>query len=120
MPVGCLMMRRNLNTTLRGRVRANPMADYDALPPSLRRWLAAADLPWSPRSVRKIWTRALVQSGGDPAAALAVVDRSARKTLARDAVRIWGRAHPSCALVTAPDHPPVATDNRNGPAQAES
>lgn len=95
------MRRRNLNTTLRGRPRANPMAEFDALPPPLRRWLAEASLPWSPRSVRKIWLRALAQHGGDVTAALVVLERAAQKTLARDLPRIWGGAHPACACPAA-------------------
>lgn len=45
---------RNLRSTLRRRARQNPMRDFDALPPELRKWLHGAALPWSPRSVRRI------------------------------------------------------------------
>jgi hypothetical protein len=34
------------------------MRAYDALPPALRRWMAAAALPWSPASCLTIWNRA--------------------------------------------------------------
>ncbi|MDP2580993.1 DUF6525 family protein [Shimia thalassica] len=58
---------RNLSTALSGRRSQNPMREFDALPPELRRWLAQAALPWSARSVRKIWRKGL-QEGGVPAA----------------------------------------------------
>lgn len=51
---------RNLGDTglpLRRR-GGNPMQEFDALPPDLRRWLAQAALPWSPASCRRIWQRA--------------------------------------------------------------
>ena len=43
------MSRRNVRTSLRARRHTDPMRDYDALPPPLRRWLAEARLPWSVR-----------------------------------------------------------------------
>lgn len=39
------------------RRSTDPMADFDALPPPLRRWLAHADLPWSPASCLKLWRK---------------------------------------------------------------
>lgn len=86
------MRQGNLRTSLRRRPARDPMREYDALPPPLRRWLAAACLPWSPRSARRLWTRALARHGGDIAAALACLDRAEERTLARDAPKIWGRA----------------------------
>nr|WP_281244852.1 DUF6525 family protein [Albimonas pacifica] len=60
---------------LRARRRAgDPMAEFDRLPPALRRWLAEAALPWSPRSAARAWARARRASGGDEAAALAALD----------------------------------------------
>ena len=54
-----MMCRGNLGQTrLAKRRRASdPMSEFDALPPDLRRWLANASLPWSPRSCLKIWRR---------------------------------------------------------------
>lgn len=80
-------IRRNLNSRLKRRRRAgDPMQAYDALPPDLRQWLAAACLPWSPASALRIWTKA----GGrrDPAAATARLDAAEQAMLKRDA-RVW-------------------------------
>lgn len=92
------MRRRNLGTSLRCRPSADPMRAFDALSSPLRRWLAGACLPWSPRSVRKVWASALARHGGDVSAALANLERAERKTLARDIPRIWGRGYPGLAL----------------------
>lgn len=92
------MKRRNLNTSLRRRQQADPMREFDALPSVLRRWLNEAQLPWSPRSARRVWVRALARHGGDAAAAIASLDRAERKTLSRDAPKVWGRAHPANGL----------------------
>lgn len=87
-------MQRNLNTTLRRKVQVDPMRDFDALPPELRRWVTEARLPWSPRSVRKVWTRALARNAGNRDAALASLDNAEYATLTRDMQKIWGPAHP--------------------------
>ena len=58
------------------------MADYDQLPPDLRAWIAAAALPWSPRSVARAFRRALADHAGDREAALAALDASQRRRLA--------------------------------------
>ena len=78
-------MTRNLGeTSLRARRRSgNPMQTYDALPTPLRQWLSQASLPWSPASARKIWTRAQAK-GLSLDEALATLQRSETKTLARD------------------------------------
>ncbi len=62
------------------------MRAYDALPPELRQWLAAACLPWSPASAKRIWIRA----GGthNPEATKTRLDAIERAMLKRDA-RIW-------------------------------
>ncbi len=95
------MRRRNLNTALRRKPQADPMGTFDALPPALRRWLSQACLPWSPRSARRLWLRALARQGGDTTAALASLDRAERAALSRDQPRIWGGAHPGSG--PAPD-----------------
>ncbi|RYH01608.1 hypothetical protein EU805_13190 [Salipiger sp. IMCC34102] len=84
-------MSRNLGqTSLKRRQSNNPMRDFDALPPELRRWLADASLPWSPRSCRRIWMRARSDGCGIDTV-LARLDRAQAKTLARDTVQIPGQ-----------------------------
>lgn len=75
MPAPAKPTRRGHNTgaaSLRRRWRAgDPMAQYDRLPPELRHWLAAAHLPWSPRSAARAYAAALTASHGDKPSALA-------------------------------------------------
>ena len=73
--------------------KVNPMAAYDRLPPDLRSWLAGAALPWSAASVLRVWRRALDETGC-PKAALNRLQRAEAKTLAREAVAIWGPTYP--------------------------
>ncbi|MCF1707825.1 DUF6525 family protein [Tabrizicola sp. J26] len=73
-------MTRNLRSALPVRYRAGGMAAYDRLPPELRRWLAAAALPWSVQSALRIWQRARAE-GRDP---VQMLTRAEQKTLARD------------------------------------
>lgn len=88
-------MATNCRSTLgRRRVARSPMADFDRLPPAARRWLAAAVLPWSARSVARVWHKALHESGGDENAALAYLDRVEQARLASETARIWGPLHP--------------------------
>ncbi|MBO6922217.1 MAG: hypothetical protein JJ859_08380 [Roseicyclus sp.] len=69
-------------TTLQRRKRAcDPMRTYDALPPELRRWIAQAALPWSPRSCARLWKKAR-QRGLGAEAALATLERAQAGTLA--------------------------------------
>lgn len=91
------MRAGNLSTSLRLRARANPMAAFDALPRDARRWLAQACLPWSPRSVRRLWARAIVEARGDARAARARLDAAEARHLARDAAAVWGPRHPGAA-----------------------
>ena len=69
------------------------MAAYDRLPPDLRAWLAAAALPWSTKSVLKVWRKAL-RRGGDPKAALARLGAVEAATLAQESPKVWGGSHP--------------------------
>ncbi|WP_339949675.1 DUF6525 family protein [uncultured Albimonas sp.] len=70
-------------TALRARRRAgDPMAEFDRLPQPLRRWLARAVLPWSPRSAARAWSRARRACNGDEAAALARLDALQAQALA--------------------------------------
>lgn len=88
----------NGRTALRRRVRrAEPMAEYDRLPPELRRWLAGAALPWSPRSARRAWAEALARTAGDRAGALHLLEERQRRRLARDTLATWGPEHPGLA-----------------------
>ncbi len=87
---------RNLRSTLKRRARQNPMRDFDTLPCELRHWLHGAALPWSPRSVRRIWDRALIGASGDRTRALAMIAKIEAGLVARDARSIWGAGHPAC------------------------
>jgi hypothetical protein len=70
------------------------MREFDRLPPALRQWLAQAHLPWSTRSVRRIWLRHHL----DTTEALRFLERAERATLARDTAKIWGKAHPQAKV----------------------
>lgn len=59
------------------------MAEYDRLPPPLRAWLAAAKLPWSPRSAARVW-RAAAAGPARQAEALARLDALEARRLAAD------------------------------------
>ncbi len=61
----------------------DPMAAYDRLPPDLRKWLREAKLPWSPKSCRAIWTKAIRQ-GLSAEDALDRLDRAELRTLQRE------------------------------------
>jgi len=78
-------MARNLRCGFARRRRAvRGLEDYDRLPPPLRHWLAQAALPWSVRSARQVWRRALAESGGDVARALARLDAAEARQLSRE------------------------------------
>lgn len=85
---------RNLNSGLRRS--AGSMRLHDSLPAPLRGWLKQAALPWSERSARRVWDRALRDSRGDVVAAVARLDRAEARLLARDAPHVWGPLHPAC------------------------
>lgn len=78
------MRSGNLGRTgLRRRRRDGcPMADFDRLPPDLRAWLAAAVLPWSPRSVLQAFGKALALHKSDRTAAIEELDRLEERRLA--------------------------------------
>ena len=82
-------MTGNLGSTkLRKRRRAtDPMTAYDALPPPLRCWLAAAALPWSPQSCKRIWDKAR-SKGLSVDDAITLLTTTEQKTLSRDMVFI--------------------------------
>jgi len=103
------MRRRpsNVQTALKRRSRSgDPMDVFDRLPPDLRRWLAGAALPWSPRSAQRIWHKSLARHGGDTAAALSHLSRVEQAMLSRDMTEIWGNPHPGAqACNAATKHP---------------
>ncbi|MEM6635599.1 MAG: DUF6525 family protein [Pseudomonadota bacterium] len=76
---------RNLGqTSLRRKRRASdPMAAFDALPAPIRRWMSQAALPWSPASVRRIWSKSRAK-GLSPEEALVCLSEAEARTLARD------------------------------------
>ncbi|MGB0607603.1 MAG: DUF6525 family protein [Paracoccaceae bacterium] len=78
-------MSRNLGqSSLRRRRRADdPMAAFDSLPAPLRQWLSEAALPWSPASVRRIWSKSLAR-GLTPEDTLLSLSQAEARTLARD------------------------------------
>ena len=88
--------RANRGTTSLKRKarREDPMREYDGLPQELRAWVAAADLPWRPKSVRRSFERALAETG-DVRRALEELDRLQERLIAKDAKKIWGEVHPS-------------------------
>jgi hypothetical protein len=78
-------MTRNLGqTSLRRKRRpGDPMAAFDGLPAPVRQWVAHAALPWSPTSVRRIWSRSRAKELSDNEA-LALLRQAEVRTLARD------------------------------------
>lgn len=83
-------MRGNLGkTNLKLRRRnEDSMREFDRLPPELRAWLAAAILPWRPRSVRSAFERALARTK-DHSRALQELDRLQDRLIAKDARGVW-------------------------------
>ena len=92
-------MPRNLGDTRlkRPQRRASAMQEFDRLPPDLRQWLSAANLPWSARSAQRAYAKALKRCR-DSEAALRELDALQDRLIAKDAARVWGADHPaSCA-----------------------
>ena len=78
-------MNRNLGqTSLRRKRRSgDPMDTVDGLPAPVRQWVAHAALPWSPASVRRIWSKSRAKGLSDDEA-LALLRQAEARTLARD------------------------------------
>ena len=78
-------MSRNLGqSSLRRKRRGgDPMVAYDGLPAPLRQWLSEAALPWSPASVRRIWSKSKAK-GMTPEETLLSLNQAEARTLARD------------------------------------
>lgn len=84
-------------TSLRLRRRnEDPMREFDRLPAELRAWLAAAALPWRPRSVRRAFDKALAETG-DVGEALSRLTALQGRLVSRDAAVVWGAHHPAAA-----------------------
>lgn len=78
-------MSRNLGqSSLRRKRRSgDPMSAYDGLPAPVRLWLSEAALPWSPASVRRLWSKSRAK-GLTHEETLASLNAAEAKTLARD------------------------------------
>lgn len=78
-------MTHNLGqTSLRRKRRAgDPMDAFDDLPAPVRQWVARAALPWSPTSVRRIWSKSRAKGMSDDEALQSLAQAEAC-TLARD------------------------------------
>jgi hypothetical protein len=89
------MPRANLRSALSRRRRArparDPMAEFDRLPPPLRRWLSDAALPWSPRSAHRAYLQALADLRC-PHQALGRLDALQSERLRRDRMAAEGAA----------------------------
>jgi ribosome-binding ATPase YchF (GTP1/OBG family) len=77
--------------------RGDPMRDFDLLPTELQTWLASAALPWRPKSVDRVYRRALA-STKNRARALDKMNRIERRLIAKDALRVWGADYPCTQL----------------------
>ncbi|UWQ93611.1 DUF6525 family protein (plasmid) [Aliisedimentitalea scapharcae] len=78
-------MNRNLGqSSLRRKRRSgDPMDAFDGLPAPVRQWVARAALPWSPASVRRIWSKSRAK-GLSAEEALQSLTLAEARTLARD------------------------------------
>lgn len=65
------------------------MDQYDRLPAEARAWIAAAALPWSAHSVRRLWDRLSIETGGDLAIIRARMDAAERRMLGRDKIAAY-------------------------------
>jgi len=78
------MMRNLGQTSLRRKRRSGDlMGTFDGLPAPVRQWVAEATLPWSPTSVRRIWSKCRAKGLSDEDA-LALLRQAEARTLARD------------------------------------
>ncbi|SDY28733.1 hypothetical protein SAMN05444004_10148 [Jannaschia faecimaris] len=70
---------------IEARDRKRTMADYDALPPALRDWLAGARMQWEPRSAHRAWRKALWKGLGRTHVARAHMDALEEAALRKQA-----------------------------------
>jgi hypothetical protein len=91
---------KNLNTTLKRNYRgSDPMKDNDRLPKEVRAWLSHARLPWSPRSVQRLWDKALRKHNGKQKDALLFLSRCEANQIKKDAPQIWGASYPNVSEI---------------------
>ena len=64
--------------------RRRTMAEYDALPPALRGWLARARMQWDPVSARRAWRGAMRRALWRERVALRLMDDLEDDRLASD------------------------------------
>ena len=95
-----MLGNRGMTTLKRKRRRSDPMREYDNLQPELRLWLAAAILPWRPRSVRRTFDKVMARTR-DTTCALEELDRLQARLIAKDARKLWGPHHPCAAPTVA-------------------
>ena len=78
-------MKRNLGqTNLKTRRRnLNSLKEFDCLPHQLREWLTNATLPWSPRSVKRAYNRAFLNTNNS-SLAIAELERLQERQLDKD------------------------------------
>ena len=72
------------------------MREFDGLPSEVRNWMASAQLPWSPRSVRRAYHKALSRTG-DSDEAIRTLDEMQSRLVAKDVKRVWGADHPAAS-----------------------
>jgi transposase-like protein len=91
-------MKGNLgdNKLRRRRRRGDPMRVYDGLPAPVRRWLAEAQMPWSPETCRRIYLRAK-RRGETIEAVLERLDRAEQQTLDREQAARGAPSSQNCA-----------------------
>lgn len=84
---------RNLSSPRARWRKGNAMAAHDNLPAPLRHWASHAALPWSADSLRRLWSRALAETGSTDAA-LARLSAAEARSLRREAAKVWGNDYP--------------------------
>ena len=87
------------NRLRRRRSRQHPMQVYDRLPAPVRRWLAHAQMPWSPEACKRICIRA-TRRGDTIDEVLARLDRAERRTLEREQAAREAPSSRNCARAT--------------------
>ncbi len=70
------------------------MDEFDRLPTALRSWVADAQLPWSSKSVLRLWQKGLKMSGGQQSAALEFLSECEARKMKEDAPNVWGASFP--------------------------
>ena len=81
-------MRSNLgDTKLKTRRRqSNALREFDCLPRQLREWLRNAVFPWAPSSAKRVYKRAITDTG-DVNFAIAELERLQEHQLSKHKIR---------------------------------